>query len=244
MRTRAIAIFAAAAAFAAACSPPPYASYRSVSRDFTVEAPWGWNVIADADHDSFSQVDFIGPFDKDFYLGAPTLSVRWYKPYVPHALRYGQVEMYSSSDDFIRQMLDQVYGKDALVYGPSSAPLDARTPIDRKAIPRITLKESGLEAKYFAVLSPTPASTGVTIGTVVNDKGRRLNQRYHEYAVVPIDVNGREAGFYVLCYPATVGGHDKGMKFFLELIGSFHPYTAGPGGPKITIPGPQRKRSL
>jgi hypothetical protein len=236
---RELCIFAAVAAFAAACNPPSFVAYRSVSDDFTVSAPWGWNVIADADHDSFSEVTFIGPFDKDFYLGAPSLSVRWYKPFSPHALRDGRMELYANSDDFIKQTLNDVYGKDALVYGPSSRPLEDRTAIDRKAIPEITLKESGLPAKYFAVLSPTPATTGVTIGTVVDRDGRRFNQRYHEYAVVPIVVKGREAGFYVLSYPATVGGHDKGMKYFREMLGSFHPYTAGPGGPKITIPGPQ-----
>jgi hypothetical protein len=149
--------------------------------------------------------------------------------------------MYSDSDDFIKQTLNDVYGKDALVYGPSSSSLGDRTAIDRKAIPRIVLKESGLTAKYFGVLSPTPAANNVTIGTVIDRDGRRVNQRYHEYAVVPIvdDAGGREAGFYVLCYPATLGGHDKDMDKFRHLLGSFHPYTAGPGGPKITLRGPQ-----
>jgi hypothetical protein len=244
MRMRAFAFFAAAAALAAACNPPPYVSYKSVSNDFTVSAPWGWDVIADADYDAFSQVLFVGPFDKDFYRGAPTLSVRWYKPYRPHALRGGGWEMYASSDDFIRQTLGDVYGKDAIVYGPSSAPLDRRVAVDRKAIPTIVLRTSGLDAKYFGVLSPSPAATGTTIGVVVDRDGNRINQRYHEYAVVPIQVDGREAGFYVLCYPATVGGHDKGMENFRTLIGSFHPYTAGPGGPKITIhPQPAKSSS-
>jgi hypothetical protein len=240
MKTRALAIFAAVSAFGAACSPPPYVTYKSVSNDFTVAAPWGWNVIADANYDGFAQVTFIGPFDKYFYLGAPTLSVRWYKPYRPHQLRDGRYEMYTNSDDFIKQTLGDVYGKDAVVYGPSSAALDVRPMVDRKAIPQITLKESGLDAKYFAVLSPTPASSGVTIGTVGPKDGPRINQRYHEYAVVPIVVDGREAGFYVLTYPATLGGHGNDMEKFLHLIGSFHPYTAGPGGPKFPIPGPRK----
>ncbi|HXT00586.1 MAG TPA: hypothetical protein VN915_07925 [Elusimicrobiota bacterium] len=244
MRLRALAFVAAAAALAAACNPPPYVSYRSVSGDFTVSAPWGWDVLADAQYDAFSQVTFIGPFDKDFYLGAPTLTVRWFKPFRPHAIRNGFTEMYTSSSDFIKQTLNDVYGKDALVFGPSSRPLDQRVAIDRKDIPTITLNESGLDAKYFGVLSPTPATSGVTIGVVTDKDGRRINQRYHEYAVVPILVDGREAGFYVLTYPATVGGHDKGMDRFQHLIGSFHPYTAGPGGPKIVIPGPRRKSPL
>jgi hypothetical protein len=244
MRSSALAFFAAAAVLAAACSPPPYVSYRSVSNDFTVSVPWGWDVIADADYDAFSQVTFIGPFDKDFYLGAPTLSVRWFKPYRPHSLRDGRLEMYRSSNDFIAQTLNDVYGKEALVYGPSARPLEQRVTVERKAIPSIVLKGSGLDAKYFGVLSPAPAAKGVSIGVVTDLDGRRINQRYHEYAVVPIQVDGREAGFYVLTYPATVGGHDKGMEKFLHLIGSFHPYTAGPGGPKITIPGSQAKKPL
>lgn len=244
MRMRAFAFIAAAAAFAAACSPPSYVSYRSVSNDFTVSVPWGWNVIADAQADAFSQVIFIGPFDKDFYLGAPTLSVRWFKPYRPHSLRDGRLEMYRNSDDFIKQTLDDVYGRDALVYGPSATSLDRRVAIDRQAIPSIVLKGAGLNAKYFGVLSPTPAATGVTIGVVTDRDGHRINQRYHEYAVVPILVDGREVGFYVLTYPATLGGHDKGMEQFRHLLGSFHPYTAGPGGPKITIQGPQPTKSL
>lgn len=240
MKMRALAFFAAAAAFTAACSPPPYVAYKSVSSDFTVSAPWGWDVLAEANYDGFAQVTFIGPFDKYFYLGAPSLSVRWYKPYRPHKLRDGRLEMYSSSDDFIKQTLNDVYGKDSVVYGPSSAPLDVRPMADRRDIPKITLKESGLEAKYFAVLSTAPASAGVTLGTVVGYDGRRVNQRYHEYAVVPIVVDGREAGFYVLTYPATLDGHGNDMEKFLHLIGSFHPYTAGPGGPKIAIPGPRK----
>ncbi|MGH3262343.1 MAG: hypothetical protein ACRDNS_10130, partial [Trebonia sp.] len=183
MKLRSLVIFAALAALAAACSPPKYVSYKSVSGDFTAAVPWGWNVIADADHDSFSQVTFIGPFDEDFYLGAPTLSVRWFKPYRPHRLRDGSLEMYSSSDDFIKQTLDDVYGKKAIVYGPYSdgpTPLTSRPDISRRKIPEIVLREAGLKAKYFAVFSPTPATSGVTIGTVPDKNGQRLNQRYHE----------------------------------------------------------------
>jgi hypothetical protein len=233
MKMRALAFFAALAAFAAACGAPKSVVYRSVSGDFTAAVPWGWNVLADADHDVFSQVVFIGPFDLDFYLGAPSLSIRWYKDDRPHRMRHGELEMYAGADDFIRQTLAQVYGKDAVLYGLGEGGLADRSPIDPGRIPEITLADSGLPAKYFAVLSPTPAPRGVTMGTIADASGRRLNQRYHEYAVVPVG-----DGFYVLCYPATVGGHDKGMEAFKRMIGSFHPYTAGPGGPKIRLPGP------
>ena len=242
MRMRALAIFAAA--FVAACSPPKYVTYKSVSNDFTVAVPWGWNVLADADYDSFSSVSFIGPFDVDFYLGAPTLSVRWYKPYRPHRLRDGEVEMYANSDDFIKQTLTQVYGRDAIVYGVGFREDGGRALIDKThPIPTFPLMESGLDAKFFGVLSPVPASRGVTIGTEKDNNGRLVNVRYHEYAIVPIVEDGREQGFYVLCYPATQAGHDKGLDRWRALYNTFHPLTAGPGGPKIRVPGPQAAKS-
>jgi hypothetical protein len=241
---RALAVSAALAAFAAACSPPKYVSYRSVSRDFSVAVPWGWNVIADAAYDSFSQVTFVGPEDIDFYLGAPSLSVRWYKSYRPHRLRDGRLEMYASAADFIKQTLDDVYGKDAIVYGIGTRPGGGRALVEPgRPIPELPLRESGLPAKFFGVLAPTPAGVGVTVGTVKDESGRLMNVRYHEYAVVPIDVEGREVGFYVLCYPATQAGHDKGLDRFRALVNTFHPFTAGPGGGKIRVPGPQAERS-
>jgi hypothetical protein len=245
---RALAIFAAATALAAACSPPKYVTYKSVSNDFTVAVPYGWNVIADARYDGFSQVTFIGPFDVDFYLGAPTLSVRWYKPYRPHGLRDGSIEMYVNSDDFIKQTLRSVYGKDAIVYGVGLREDDSgrRALVEKnRPIPTIPLKESGLPAKFFGVLSPTSVPRGITIGTETNGEGKLVNVRYHEYAVVPIEdpATGRESGFYVLCYPATQAGHDKGMDRFRALYNTFHPLTAGPGGVKIKVPGPQASKS-
>lgn len=244
MRMRSLAIFAAAAAFAAACSPPKYVAYKSVSNDFTVAAPWGWDVIADAAYDGFSQVTFIGPYDPDFYLGAPSLSVRWYKPYRSHPMRDGRMEMYVNSDDFIKQTLHDVYGKDAIVYGVGFREDGGRNLVDKiHPIPTIPLKESGLPAKLFGVLSPTPAAPGAVLGTKKDNSGRLINLRYHEYAVVPIVENGREEGFYVLTYPATYNGHDKDMDRFRALCNTFHPLTAGPGGQKIRVPGPQAAKS-
>jgi hypothetical protein len=245
MKMRALAIFAAAAAFAAACSPPKYAAYKSVSGDYTIGVPWGWNVLADADRDAFAQATFIGPRDDDFYMGAPSLSVRWYKPYRPHWLRYsGRSEMYASSADFIKQTLNDVYGKDAIVYGVGIREDGGRALVDKThPIPTFTLKETGLPAKFFAVLSPAPAAPGTTLGTEKDGEGRLMNVRYHEYAVVPIIDNGREVGFYVLCYPATKAGHDKGLEAWNAFYNTFHPVTAGPGGAKIRVPGPQAAKS-
>jgi hypothetical protein len=229
MRTRALGIIALFAAFLAACSPPKYAHYTSVSGDFSLNVPWGWNVIAEADHDAFSEVKFIGPFDADFYLGAPSLSVRWYKRYRAHRLRDFRLEMYADADDFIGQMMRQVYGPNSVLLSGGKI-LDAKQPI-----PDVVLHESGLPAKYFAVLSPAPAAAGA-VGAVKDVDGNWHNMRYHEYAVIPMD-----GGFYVICYPATQLGHDKAVANFNMLASSFHPYTAGPGGPKMQIrPAPAR----
>lgn len=232
MRLRLLTLLAVAAAVVAACSPPKYVRYKSVSGDWAAFVPWGWNVIADADGDAFSQANFIGPFDSDFYLGAPSLSVRWYKRYRPHSLRNGQLEMYADADDFINQMIDQVYGKDADVYGVGRRTDGGRIVVGRAAIPEIALKEAHLTAKYFAVLSPTAAPDGNQWGIEKDPKtGKRYNVRYHEYAVIPMP-----SGFYVLCYPATKLGHDKGMLAFNTLVETFHPYYDGPGGAKFKLP--------
>lgn len=232
MKKRALTLLAVLAAAVAACSPPKYVRYKSVSGDWAAYVPWGWSVVADADGDAFSEARFIGPFDSDFYLGAPSLSVRWYKRYRPHALRNGQLEMYADADDFINQMVDQVYGKDADVYGTGKRPDGGRIVVGRAGIPEIVAKESHLAAKYFAVLSPTPATEGNQWGIEKDPKtGRRYNVRYHEYAVIPMP-----SGFYVLCYPATKLGHDKGMLAFNTLVETFHPYNDGPGGAVFKLP--------
>jgi len=228
MKMRAFGFFVALTGLFAACSPPKYAHYKSVSGDFTAYVPWGWNVIADADRDAFSQVNFIGPFDPDFYLGAPSLSVRWYKRYRPHQMRDGRLEMYSDAQDFIRQMIHDVYGEKSVLYGIGTREDGGREII--KAPEDIVLTESQLTAKYFGILSPTPARAGVQWGVSKDSQGHRVNIRLHDYAVVTVG-----DGFYVFCYPATLRGHDKGFEYFRALINTFHPYFAGPGGPKFLI---------
>ncbi|HAZ07243.1 MAG TPA: hypothetical protein DCZ01_01695 [Elusimicrobia bacterium] len=221
-----------AAAFSAACSPPKYAQTKSVFGDFTVSAPWGWSVMTDGEGDAFSQVSFIGAFDRDFFLGAPSLSVRWYKRYRPHRLRDGRLEMYADVDDFFNQILKQVYGeKDCILYGPGRRADGGRVIIARPE--ELTLKGSGLKAKYFIVLSPTPAPDSNRWGLEQNREGKSINMRMHGYALIPM-----EGGFYVLCYPATRRGYDKYEDRFRALIGTFRPLTAGPNGPKVRLAVP------
>ena len=203
-------------ALASGCNSPKYANYESIHKDYAVSVPWGWQVMTDSQDDAFTQATFIGPFDPDFYLGAPSLSVRWLKRYRPHRLVDGRLEMYSDADDFIKQMLKQVYGPTYFFVGADGKPVDA--------IVEITLKGSGLKAKYFTVLSATPAPANMRWGVSAQkgtDKPHIL--RKHAYAVVAV-----EGGFYVLCYPATDDGYDRYLDRFLGLIGSFIPLTAGP----------------
>lgn len=229
MKNRAFGIFLLLAAGLAACSPPKYAHYKSVSGDFAVYVPWGWNVIAEAYHEDFAEVKFLGPRDPDFYLGTPSLSVRWYKDYRPHQLPDAYMEMYTGPDDYISQLMGKVYGRNSVVVAGDRYQKDMQILDASKPLPVVTLTESGLDAKVFAVISPGPSAPG-TVGAVKDVDGNWHNLRYHEFAVVPM-----EGGFYVLSYPATKAGHDKGMEAFHTLIQTFHPYTVGPGGPKILI---------
>jgi hypothetical protein len=230
-------LLVAAAALAAGCGLRTSAWYRAVSGDYGVEVPWGWNVFADADHDAFAQAVFVGPRDLDFYLGKPSLTVRWYKNYAPHTLPDGSIEMYTSAEDFASQTIRQVYGPDALVmHGGQPVDREKEQPIldPKEALPQTVLRDSGLPALFFSVASSAVVPPGM-FGATKDDQGVWHNRRQHEYVLVPMG-----AGFYVLCYPATVRGHDKGLKYFDALASTFHPYTDGPGGAKIRIPGRQR----
>ncbi|MBI2386452.1 MAG: hypothetical protein HYV14_10615 [Elusimicrobia bacterium] len=219
---------------AAACSPPKYASYESINKDFAASVPWGWQVMTDQQDSDFSQTAFIGPFDPDFYLGAPSLSVRWYRRYRPHRLTDGRLELYSGADDFIRQTLAQVYGPEYILLR-----LDGKVSYDEETkaevIPEVTLKQSGLKAKGFIVESATPAPAANKWGISARaGTGESFVLRKHAYVVVPI-----EDGFYVLTYPATERGFPSYLDKFAGLMGSFMPRTAGPGGAKIRVPGPK-----
>ena len=221
-------------AIAAGCNPPKYAVYESIGKDFTASVPWGWQVMTDQQDSDFAQATFIGPFDPDFYLGAPSLSVRWYRRYRPHRLADGRLELYTGADDFIRQTLRQVYGPEYVLLT-----LDGKLAYDNarqtEIIPEVTLKQSGLKAKAFTVESATPAPDANKWGISAQaGTGKPFVLRKHAYVVVPI-----EDGFYVLTYPATERGYENFLDKFAGLMGSFMPRTAGPGGAKIRVPGPR-----
>jgi len=218
-------IFAASVvlALASGCRPPDYADYRSLWGDWSASVPWGWQILTDQQDRDFTQTTFIGPFDADFFLGAPSLSVRWYRSGRPHYLRDKRAETYSGPADFIRQMVRDVYGAESFVTGVKNAD---GTHADGPS--QITLKASGLRAVYFTVLSPTPAPPKLQWGISEGKDGRLAVLRKHSYAIVPL-----EGGFYVLCYPATAKGHERHDERFRALLGSFTPHAAGPGGPAV-----------
>lgn len=239
MKTRLPAAAVLCALFFAGCGGPKYnRHYVSVFKDFTVWAPWGWDVGADAQGKAFTEVRFVGPFDGDFFQGAPSLSVRWYRPHYAHQLRDGSMELYSSADDFIAQTLRGVYGfrpgkDDGLVklFGleyPNDGGRQVLSALSE--IPTIPLHDSGLEAKYFVVRSPAPAPPNYRWGVDVNPKnGKPYNVRMHAYAVVSMP-----NGFYVLCYPATERGFRHYEDRFRAMLNTFKPLTSGPAGAKLS----------
>jgi len=209
---------------AAGCKAPQHALYTSPHRDFQCDVPWAWNVMYDFEGTHFTHVNFIGPFEPDFYLGAPSFSVRWYTRYATHRLRDGQLEMYSGPEDFITQTLESVYGQERQMFRPVQ-----------------DLVINGRRFKYFVVVSAGPVQPGARWGIAVDDKTKQaINPRKHAYAILPMP-----SGFYVLAYPATTAAYDiERLKIYKEqfdqLVNSFVPLKDGPGG--AALPPPQRSK--
>ncbi|MBI5239136.1 MAG: hypothetical protein HY926_01560 [Elusimicrobia bacterium] len=219
-RSAAVAVLALCA-LVCGCKSPKYALYTSLNRDFQCDVPWAWNVMYDSEGTHFTHVNFIGPFEPDFYLGAPSYSVRWYSNYATHRLRDGRLEMYAGPDDFIRQTLDGVYGADR----------DLVQPVHDVAI-------DGLKFKCFTVVSAGPAQPGARWGTAVDGITKQvINPRQHAYAILPM-----RSGFYVLTYPATTAAFKTDRlqaykKDFEHLVNSFVPFKDGPGGAPLPPSG-------
>ncbi|MDD5656119.1 MAG: hypothetical protein PHF00_02560 [Elusimicrobia bacterium] len=214
-------IIALGACAASGCKPPRSAVYTSPRGDFRADVPWAWSVMLDADGRNFVNTAFIGPFEPDFYLGAPSLSVRWHAAYAAHKLRDGSIEMYAGPDDYIKQTLEGVYGPDRVLLEPVSDVVVA-----------------GRRAKHFVVLSAGPAHPKARWGTAVEQStGRTINPRQHAYVVVPA-----AAGFYVLVYPATQAGFAKYEPQFNRLVNSFTPLTDGPDGAALAPPAGKKAR--
>jgi hypothetical protein len=212
---RRTALLLGVALLAGACSPPKYAHYTSVKRDWQADVPWAWNIITENDGSTYGNTAVIGPFDPDFYLGAPSFQVRWYSYSSPHKMRDGEYELYSSVDNFIQQTLELTYGVNR----------EFKQPVH-------DIDVAGRNAKHFVVLSSRPAPKWAKWGTSINNADHSVGiLREHAYVVLPLT-----RGFYVLIYPATQAGYKLYEKNFNELVHSFNPLTEGPDGPRAVAP--------
>ena len=200
------------ALLAGGCNPPKYIAYNSQFGDWTAQVPWGWEVYVDQQGEDFTNYTFVGPFDKAFFNGVPSLSVRWYRTNRSLSLRDGSYESYASADDYIRQTLAAVYGSDAKLVQPVH-----------------DIPVSGWGGRHFIVKSVAEVPESYTFGVSIQPGTNRHGVvRMHEYAIVPMDT-----GFYVLIYPATEQGYDHHNKKFNNLVHTFIVKTDGPGGENL-----------
>lgn len=208
------------------CSAPKYSRFDSPFADFRCEVPWGWRAIVDSAGSDYVNVTFTGPLEPDFFRGVPSLGVRWYRRNAPHRLPDGSYEQYASAQDFMDQMLREVYGPDARAW--AGADKDVREALSRseKLPGSRRIGVSGREAVYFVVFRGLPAPKGHAYGVVRDDLGNRAVLQRHAYALLPL--NG---GFYVLTYPATREGFERYRPAFFHLVNTFVLLKDGPAGP-------------
>lgn len=204
----------ACAVLAAGCEPPKYVEYHSELGDYTCAVPYGWNVYFDRQENAFTSYTFVGPFDPDFFLGLPSLSVRWHANFKVHRLRDGSAEIYASADDYVRRTLDEVYGSKRQMI---------------QEVHRVAV--SGWEGRHFIVesMAEVPDKFNYGVEEAASSAGPKTAvARRHAYVILPMD-----NGFYVLVYPATRGGFEKYEKQFNHLVNTFKVHTDGPGGSKV-----------
>lgn len=194
------------------CKAPKYLEYRSAFGDYSVEVPFGWDVYFDQESKVHTNYTFVGPFDQNFFNGLPSLSIRWYKANHRILMHGLETAYYASGDDYIEQMLRDVYGPQYQFV---------------QKIHRVSV--GGWEAKHFIVESLAEVPESYQFGVVIEpDTNRHGIIRKHEYVVLPMD-----SGFYVLVYPATRAGYDAHSKKFNNLVNTFRVYTDGPSGAKL-----------
>ncbi|HVE12668.1 MAG TPA: hypothetical protein VNI01_04685 [Elusimicrobiota bacterium] len=183
-----------------------YARFSPSWGGFRCEAPWAWRVFEEAQGSDYAAVTFAGPLDRDFYLGTPSLSVRWHAYGRPHVLRDGGAESYSSVEDYLERMPREVYGPDVQV------------------LAREKVGVAGREGYHLRLVSPVEVPAWRRYGVSQEEGGSRpVNLRDHSYVLVPC-----RTGFYVIVYPATRQGYDKYKDRFHELANSFRVLREGP----------------
>lgn len=197
----------------AACGVKKYTDYTSAKGDFRCLAPTSWSVMTEFDGNDFANTTFLGPFDPEFYLGVPSISIRWHSTFNPHRLPDGILEMYADADDYIRQTLTRVYGPDRIM---------------KQDVMEVEV--AGRKAKHFIVVSPVKVPPDRRWGVRQDaSKKERVNIRQHAYVIIPM-----RRGFYSIIYPATRDGFESFEKPFNQVINSFEPLTDGPGGAPLS----------
>lgn len=209
----------------AGCRTPKYVSYASPAKDFSCEVPWGWTIVVDPAGSDYANVTFVGPFEPDFYRATPSLSVRWHAHNAPHRLPDGTYESYASHEDYVRQMLLDVYGPEAYTRAGSDRDQAAAAAKGVTLPESSRIKVSGVEGFYFVVYHTIPAPAGQIYGVVRSDTGERKIRQRHAYVILPMT-----NGFYVLVYPATRDGFEKHKPAFFHLVNTFRALKAGPAG--------------
>lgn len=248
-----LACVAAGLAILAACTPPKYVNYWSIWRDWRASVPWGWNIMTDQEDTRYASTSLIGPYAPEFYLGVPSISVKWYEYKTAHRLPDGLAEYYKDADDYIGQTLKAVYGPKCAQFWDAKNPPRDLPEIDQEDLDKpctlVALKDAkaepnankpgalrvvghpdlvylgdGKKAKHFIVLAPTVVPSSVRNGVLLDPKsGRKYVVRMHEYVVVPL-----EKGFYVLVYPATRPGYYLFAPHFSEFVNTFKIAKEGP----------------
>lgn len=242
-----LACLMAGAAALAACSPPKYVHYWSIWRDWHANVPWGWHIRTEQEAARFARTDLNGPFAPEFFLGVPTISVRWHQYKTSHRLPDGLVEYYADADDYIKQTLQTVYGPHCADFWDEKTP-PSKTPagsavedaglsqpcglVDKqpgkkaevRGHPDLIYIGGGQKAKHFTVMSPVVVPESYQFGTSWDLKTQQhYVVRMHEYVVLPM-----EKGFYAIVYPATREGYDLFKPQFNEFVNSFKVYKEGP----------------
>jgi len=182
--------------------------------------------VTDGEKGRFTNTTFIGPFDPNFLMGAPSLTVRWHSYNQAHRLPDGQLELYASVDDYIKQVLRDVYQPHQTMIVPV-ANLEPHDLLD------------GRPGKRFVVSSPVRVPGDLKWGTVLDaDSGQPYNVREHAYVLIPM-----KTGFYVLIYPATKDNQGKEgypvyEAMFNQMVHTFKALKDGPDGPPAAAPAP------
>lgn len=212
---------------------PKYSHYVSPFKDFVCEVPTGWSVVREGSRKDYYELLFVGPFEPSFYHGVPSLSVRWYRINAPHRLPDGTYEIYSSYQDFMNQMLRDVYGPDGYYKGGSDKEQEAAAArgeelpdYQRIKVPddkHVKAGEKQVLGFYFVAYHDAPAGKDEKDGVRSDDQGHCIVRERHGYIVLPV-----RGGFYLLTYPATSDGFEKYRPEFFQMINTFRLVRAGP----------------